>query len=147
MSKLSLNADSLPPDAKARYLDKIEASDRCVINPFSSDFVGEKSDVVPPVTGSGCDLVSYLVLQTSFITIKQFKAHKSLEAYNQFVSGWVKDVQTRTSVVSGKYVTTGRVLLSLNRNVQSHCLHLCLFRSVILSLSRKPLLVAGTGLF
>ena len=88
MSKLSLYADSLPPDAKTRYMDKIESIGG--LDPFSSDFVGEKSDVVPPV--SGCDLVSYLVSQTSFITSKQFKAHKSLEAYNQFVSGWVKDI-------------------------------------------------------
>ena len=44
----------------------------------------------PPVQAA--DLVSYLVLQTSFATAKQFKAHKSMEAYNQFVSGWVKDV-------------------------------------------------------
>ena len=35
-------------------------------------------------------LVSYLVLQTSYITAKQFKVHKSLEAYNQSTSGWVK---------------------------------------------------------
>ena len=71
-------------------MDKIESIGG--LDPFSSDFVGEKSDVVPPV--SGCDLVSYLASQTSFITSKQFKAHKSLEAYNQFVSGWVKDIQT-----------------------------------------------------
>ena len=95
MSKLSLYADSLPPDAKTRYMDKIESIGG--LDPFSSDFVGEKSDVVPPV--SGCDLVSYLLLQTSFITSKQFKAHKSLEAYNQFVSGWVKDI-LQTHIVS-----------------------------------------------
>ena len=41
--------------------------------------------VVPPVDAS--DLVSYLVLETSFITAKQFKARKGLEAYNQFVAG------------------------------------------------------------
>ena len=46
MSKLSLYADSLPPDAKTRYVDKIESIGG--LDPFSSDFVGEKSDVVPP---------------------------------------------------------------------------------------------------
>ena len=46
--------------------------------------------VVPPVEAS--NLVSYLVLQTSFVTAKEFKACKSLEAYNQFVSEWVKEV-------------------------------------------------------
>ncbi len=34
------------------------------------------------------DLVSYLVLQTRFLTAKQFKAHKSME-----VCGWVKEVK------------------------------------------------------
>ena len=53
------------------------------------------------------DIVAYLVLQTSFVTTKQFKAHKSLDAYNQFVNGWVKDVQTWG--VEGKIVVTGKV--------------------------------------
>ena len=39
--------------------------------------------MVGPV--SACDLISYLVLQTSFITSKQFKAYKSLEQFNLFV--------------------------------------------------------------
>ncbi len=60
---------------------------------------------LPPVEAS--DLVSFLVLETSFVTAKQFKAHKSMEAYNQFVSGWVKDVSGWT--VSQKIVVTGRV--------------------------------------
>jgi len=53
--------------------------------------------------------VSYLVhvLQTSYITAKQFKAHKSLEAYNQFTSGWVKDVHAWN--IADKYVATGKV--------------------------------------
>ena len=97
--KMSLYADSLPPDVKTRYMDKIKSIDG--LDPFSSDFVGEKSDVVglPPV--SGCDLVSYLVLQTSFITSTQFKAHKSLEAYNQFVSGWMGERHTNAYRLGG----------------------------------------------
>ena len=53
------------------------------------------------------DLVSYLVLQKSHLTAKQFKARKSLEAYNQFISGWVKDVQAWN--LQDKVVVTGRV--------------------------------------
>ena len=51
--------------------------------------------------------MSYLVLQTSYITAKQFKAHKSLEAYNQSTSGWVKDVHVWN--IADKYVVTGKV--------------------------------------
>ena len=67
--------------------------------------LGEPCEEFPPVEAS--DLVAYLVLQTNFITAKQFKAYKSLEAYNQFVCGWVKDVYSWK--IAGQFVTTGRV--------------------------------------
>ena len=60
--------------AKARYLEKVKMIDG--IDPFDSSFsMIEKSSTAPV-----CDLVSYLVLQTSFVTSNQFKAYKSLEA-------------------------------------------------------------------
>ena len=61
------------------------------MDPFVDAVVGESTDDVIPVDAS--DLVSYLVLQTGFITPEQFKACKGLQAYNQFVCGWVKDVK------------------------------------------------------
>ena len=106
MQHLSSYAEGLPPDAKERYIDNIS-----IINgtdPLLDRLFGEEVDVTPPVDAS--DLVSYLVLQTSFVTAKQFKARKGLEAYNQFVCGWVKEINTRK--VAGKYLTTGRVSLS-----------------------------------
>jgi hypothetical protein len=102
MQRLSYYAEGLSGEAKIRYQEKISVVNG--IDPFSGCF-GEPVEEVPPVDAT--DLVSYLVLQTNFITAKQFKAHKSLEAYNQFVCGWIKDV--RTWRVVGKYVTTGRV--------------------------------------
>ena len=63
MSKLSLYADSLSPDAKARSLDRIESIGGPYL--FSSDFVGGKSDVVPPA--GACDLISVV-----FSTADQF---------------------------------------------------------------------------
>ena len=65
------------------------------------------SDAVPPV--KAYDLVAYLVLQTSFITNKLFKARKLLEAYNQFVSGWIKEVKVWDITASRKFVVKGRV--------------------------------------
>ena len=59
------------------------------LDPFRGP-LGECVERVLPVEAS--DLVSYLVLQTSFVTAKEFKAHKSRESYNQFVCGWVKEV-------------------------------------------------------
>ena len=102
MLNLSSYAENLSEDAKRRYKDKIKIIND--LDPFANG-LGEPIDAVPPVEAS--DLVSYLVLQTSFVTSKQFKAHKSLDAYNQFVCGWVKDV--KTWVIAGKYVTMGQV--------------------------------------
>ena len=84
-------------------MDKIVIINR--IDPLADGVFGEEVDSVPPV--DACDLLSYLVLQTSFVTSKQFKARKRLEAYNQFVCGWVKEINTYK--VFDKYVTTGRV--------------------------------------
>ena len=107
MQQLSPYAESLPTEAKARYLEKIAVIGG--LDPFSGAGLGETTDDVPPV--DACDLVAYLVLQTSFVTSKQFKARKGLEAYNQFVNGWVKDVSNRK--IAGKYLTKGRVSCTL----------------------------------
>ena len=45
------------------------------------------SECLPTIEVS--DLLSYLVLETSYYSNKQFKDFKSLEAYNQMVSGFV----------------------------------------------------------
>ena len=102
MENLSTYALSLPAEAKKRYLEKINIVGS--LDPFAGSF-GACTDAVPPVDAS--DLGSYLVLQTSFLTAKQFKAHKSLESYNQFVCGWVKEVNTWKKF--GKFIITGRV--------------------------------------
>lgn len=81
MQRLSSYVEGLPTEAKARYLDKIAVIDGK--DPLVDGLLGENVNDTPPV--DACDLVSYLVLQTSFITSKQFKACKGLEAYNQFV--------------------------------------------------------------
>ena len=102
MQRLSEYANNLPSDAKARYVEKLDFIGG--IDPFQTANVGELDDHLPDVDAS--DLVSYLVLQTSFVTAKQFKARKGLEAY-QFISGWVKDVYNRK--VHEKHLITARV--------------------------------------
>ena len=87
---LSVYAESLSEEAKTRYKEKLNMIDG--FDPFSG-IAGELADHSPPAEPA--DIVSYLVLQTSFITAEQFKARKSLEAYNQFVNGWVNEVCNR----------------------------------------------------
>ena len=102
-SQLSSYFEGLNKEAKARYNEKIALIDGN--DPFRKVVGGEIYDGVVPV--DACDLVSYLVLQTSFVTSEQFKARKGLEAYNQLACGWINDVSTKK--ISGKYLTTGRV--------------------------------------
>ena len=89
MNKLHKYVDSLLLEAKERYKEKIALIGN--VDPFKLHTVAAAASALPPVDGS--DLVSYLVLQMSFVTVKQLKAHKSMEVYNQFACGWVKDVK------------------------------------------------------
>ena len=72
--RLSAYANSL---SEKRYKDKISMIGG--LDPYLGS-LGECAGTTPPVEAS--DLVSYLVLQTSFLTAEQFKAHKGLESYN-----------------------------------------------------------------
>ena len=109
MVNVSTYAEELPSEAKKRYLCKIATI--AGIDPFT--LCKEQSYNNPAIKTSSLssldasDLVSCLVLQTSYVSIKQFKAHKSMEAYNQFVSGWVKEVQGWN--IHDKTVVTGKV--------------------------------------
>jgi len=60
------------------------------------------------------DLLSYLVLETSFHNNKQFKAFKSLEAFNQMLSGFVTSVVGK--VIAGKCVVRTSVRHSRRMN-------------------------------
>ena len=143
---LSLYAESLPVDAKKRNREKL--SDISGVDPFTLQ-AGKRSgpleaaESLPQVDAT--DLVSYLVLQANFVTAKQFKSHKSLEAYNQFVSGWVKEVNAWSG--QGKSVVTGRVskprlnsmcTLIIMYAITNRELCVCC-RSVILSVLGRPL--------
>ncbi|KAH7932497.1 hypothetical protein HPB52_024492 [Rhipicephalus sanguineus] len=52
-------------------------------------------DLLPAVTHG--DIVNYLVLSTSHITLQQMKAYKSLDGHNYFTSGWVKGIKQQSS--------------------------------------------------
>ena len=53
------------------------------------------------------DLLSFLVLETSYYTKDQFKAFKSLQAYNQMVSGFITSVQGH--IITNKHVVLEKV--------------------------------------
>ena len=100
MSQLSGYVQKLSSEAKQRYLNKLQLIGG--IDPFCIQAKDHPQTPLPPVDAS--DLVSYFVLQTSYISAKQFKAHKS---YNQFTNGWIKGVQAWS--FEDKIVITGKV--------------------------------------
>ena len=88
MCPLSEYAKSLPAHVLQRYKEKIL---HVGIDPFVISERNFDPDRLPPI--QSIDLVSFLVLETSFYTKDNFKAFKSLQAYNQMVSGFVHCVQ------------------------------------------------------
>lgn len=79
---------SLSRDDRARYATKIGL---CGIDPFLLDAreCVFNADLWPHITVM--DIHDFLVSRTSFITSKQLKNYKALEAHNYVTSGWVKE--------------------------------------------------------
>ena len=106
---LSEYVKGLGNHVRCRYMQKIEAIN---IDPATLDTSHLDPECLPPIEAG--DLVSYLVLETSFYTLKQFKNFKSLQAYNQVISGFVMSVQGK--VISDLFVVIGKVRRSQKMN-------------------------------
>ena len=100
---------NLLPHVKKRYCEKIS----CIgIDPI---LIPEKTydpDCLPRV--ESMDLLSFLVLETTYYSKDQFKAFRSLQAYNQVVSGFVSFVKGHK--IGNKYIVLGKVRHSQRMN-------------------------------
>lgn len=85
--------DSLTGSSKGRYLEKISLIGG--IDPYTIKKSDLTSDVLLLPSISYPDIVNYLVHAPSPYTLDELKAYKSCEAYNYFVSGWVREVTTK----------------------------------------------------
>ena len=104
---LSEYAKNLEGHVKERYAPEGYAQKISVVGVDPASLPSKRFDLenLPPIEST--DLLSYLVLETSYYTKEQFKAFKSLEAFNQMVSGFVTSVQG--IMVSGKFVVQAKV--------------------------------------
>ena len=82
------------------YIQKLELITN--VDPFEIGKGTADEFELPLVDAS--DIVSYLVLQTSFITAQQYKAHRPLEAYNQCTSECIKDLCAYSAWVISKSI-------------------------------------------
>ena len=102
-------AEKLVGDVKKRYQEKIS---EIGVDPLLVPQSKFSPECLPPV--ESMDLLSYLVLDTSFYTNTQFKAFRSLQAYNQMVSGFICSVQGY--IVNKRYVVRAKVRHSQRMN-------------------------------
>ncbi|PFX12256.1 hypothetical protein AWC38_SpisGene23817 [Stylophora pistillata] len=106
---LSDYAKKLDEALKQRYLEKIE----CIgIDPILIKGKNFDPDCLPLVESA--DILTYLVLETSYYTKDQFKNFRSLEAFNQLVNGFVTSVQGHKT--SEKFVVLAKVRHSQRMN-------------------------------
>ena len=94
-------------DDRKRYLDKISGISN--VDPFAISSSVLSPDTLPPIEPP--DLYNYLVFGTSAYTSDQFKSYRSLEAYNQCYSGWIKELAG--CLIDGKFVVVGKVRCSV----------------------------------
>ena len=79
---------SLAPQEIQRYNEKISLIGGDDLYKIPKGNFSNSHDVLPEVTYP--DIYNYLVTNPSPYSKEDLKAYKSLEAYNQFVCGWVR---------------------------------------------------------
>ena len=98
---------SLNDKSKQRYKVKINDIRGYHLYLIKKEELSSDISKFPPVTYP--DIVNYFLFSLSPLTKGELKAYKSLESYNQFVSGGVKEVKTKlfgeTNLVIGRVST------------------------------------------
>ena len=82
---------SLDPPTQKRYREKIELLGQVDPYDIQEGDLAEDVESLPDVTYP--DIVNYFIFTPSPYTSENMKAYKSLEAYNQVLNGWVRDVR------------------------------------------------------
>lgn len=86
--------DELVGPTRARYEAKIDMCNG--VDPYKLHIgrdATKDAELLPPTTH--VDIINYLVLSTSYISLQQMKAYKALDAHNYFTSGFVKNIAAK----------------------------------------------------
>lgn len=117
MEKKGLNSvqtyrDTLDSVSKQRYEDKLSLIEK--EDPYTLDKSRWSQDVSKWASVTYPDIVNFLLYTTSSYTLDQLRSYKGLEAYNQFICGWVRDVLV--CEINGLCLHTARVMHSQRLN-------------------------------
>ena len=104
--------DGLDPQEKARYEGKLKLLGGEDPYEMTASMLSEDVKLLPKITYP--DIVNYLVFSPSPYTTDDLKSYKGLEAYNQFVCGWVRDKATR--IMNEKVLVKAKLIIIFNRN-------------------------------
>ncbi|XP_049459045.1 uncharacterized protein LOC125905196 [Epinephelus fuscoguttatus] len=106
--------DKLKLNARQRYIEKLQMLNN--VDPYDITAKDWSQDpaVLPPLTYP--DIVNYLVFGLSAYTLQEFKSYKSLEAHEQFCSGWVQDLLIHKPENSANTVAVAKVMHSQRLN-------------------------------
>ena len=107
MEEASEYYKQLDAPSRRRYLEKVNLVGS--IDPYTlpDESFSMSANCYPSITYP--DIVNYLVFGTSPFTSELMKAYKSLEACNQVLEGWVRDV--RVKVFGERRLVMGKVYL------------------------------------
>ena len=106
---MNFDFKSLDPPSRKRYMKKIIVIGGTESKKFAikRENFDRNIESFPAVTYPV--IVNYLIFASSPFTASQLKAYKSLEAYNQVIERWVRDVKVYfyedKRLVIGKVVT------------------------------------------
>lgn len=97
----------LEGETRQRYTNKSLLTDG--IDPYiiSKGNWSGNTDHFPSI--SFRDLVSYLLFTKSAYTTDELRSYKGLEAYNEFVSGWVREVQVKQLETCGRGIMSAKL--------------------------------------
>ena len=84
--------DSLDSVTKARYLEKLSIIDKTVPYTVKKVKWSQKTEEFPNILYP--DIVNFLSYTPSKYTSEDLKAYTSVDAYNQLICGWVREVAT-----------------------------------------------------
>lgn len=82
--------ETLDSDSKQRYDDKLSIIGN--LDPYTIERQKWSRNTEKWAGVTYPDIVNFLLYTTSAYTLDDLKSYKGLDAYNQFVCGWVRDV-------------------------------------------------------